>query len=47
MSDTSTARVHVMYLLKLADLNVVDNYSWGSVVLSCLYRGLDHDIHLS
>jgi len=44
--DTSTARVHVMCLLKLVDLNVVNNYSWGSAVLARLYRGLDHDIHL-
>jgi len=29
MPDTSAARIHVMYLLKLADLNVVENYSWG------------------
>ena len=28
MPDMSTARVHVMYLLKLADLNAVGNYSW-------------------
>ncbi|XP_027927469.1 protein MAIN-LIKE 1-like [Vigna unguiculata] len=46
MPDTSAARVHVMYLLKLPDLNVVNNYSWGSAVLACLYRGLDHDIHI-
>jgi len=47
MPDTSAARVHVMYLLKLADLNVVGNYSWGSAILAYLYRGLDHGIHLS
>jgi len=29
MPDTSIVRVHVMYLLKLANLNVVVNYSWG------------------
>jgi len=33
MPDTSATRVHVMYLLRLADLNVVRNYSWGSAVL--------------
>jgi len=47
MPDTPVVRVHVMYLLKLADLNVVRNYSWGSAVLACLYRGLNHGIHLS
>jgi len=46
MPDTSAARVHVMYLLRLADLDVVRNYSWGSAVLACLYRCLDHGIHL-
>jgi len=46
MPGTSAARVHVMYLLKLADLNVVSSYSWGSAILACLYRGLDHGIHL-
>jgi len=46
MPDTSAARVHVMYLLRLADLDVVRNYSWGSAVLACLYRFLDHGIHL-
>ena len=45
MPDTSTVRVHVMYLLKLANLNV-RHYSWGYAVLACLYRGLDHAIHL-
>jgi len=43
----SATRVHVMYLLKLFDLNVVGNYSWGSAILACLYHGLDHGIHLS
>jgi len=47
MPDMSAAKVHVMYLLKLADLNVVSNYSWGFTVLACLYCGLDHGIHLS
>jgi len=46
MPDTSAARVHVMYLLRLANLNVVRNCSWGSAVLACLYRCLDHGIHL-
>jgi len=47
MPNTFATKVHVMYLLKLADLNVVSNYSWGFTVLSCLYCGLDHGIHLS
>jgi len=46
MPDTSATRVHVMYLLRLADLDVIRNYSWGSAVLVCLYRCLDHGIHL-
>jgi len=47
MLDTFAARVHVMYLLKIANLNVVSNYSWRSVVLAYLYSGLDLGIHLS
>jgi len=47
MPDTSAARVDVIYLLKLADLNAAANYSWDSAILACLYRDLDHDIHLS
>ena len=46
MPYTSATRVHLMYLVRLADLNVVKNYSWGSAVLACLYRCLDHDIPL-
>ena len=36
-----------MYLLLLADLNNVRNYSWGSTVLTSLYRALDHEIDQS
>ncbi|XP_014503143.1 protein MAIN-LIKE 1-like [Vigna radiata var. radiata] len=42
MPDTSASMVHLMYLPLLADLQMVTNYSWASVVLSCLYRALDH-----
>ena len=42
--DTSGGRVHLMYLLLLSDLNNVSNYSWGSGVLACLYRALDHGV---
>jgi len=44
MLDSSSSKVHLMYLLLLADLNNVKNYSWGSVVLASLYRALDHII---
>jgi len=44
MSDTSGSKVHLMYLLLLSDLNNVSNYSWGSGVLACLYRALDHGV---
>ena len=44
MPDTSGSRVHLMYLLLLGDLNNVSNYSWGSGVLACLYRALDHGV---
>ncbi|KAF1882120.1 hypothetical protein Lal_00038764 [Lupinus albus] len=40
MSDTSGSRVHLMYLLLLEDLSETYQYSWGSAVLACLYRGL-------
>ncbi|KAF1897528.1 hypothetical protein Lal_00036970 [Lupinus albus] len=40
MSDTSGSRVHLMYLLLLEDLSETYQYSWGSVVLACLYRCL-------
>jgi len=33
-----------MYMLLLADLTHVATYSWGSAVLTCLYRALDHGI---
>jgi len=44
MLDTSGSRVHLMYLLLLSDLDNVSNYSWGSGVLACLYRALDHGV---
>ncbi|KAF1895106.1 hypothetical protein Lal_00022603 [Lupinus albus] len=40
MSDTSGSQVHLMYLLLLEDLSETYQYSWGSAVLACLYRGL-------
>ncbi|KAF1880746.1 hypothetical protein Lal_00011805 [Lupinus albus] len=40
MPDTSSSRVHLMYLLLLEDLSETYQYSWGSAVLACLYRGL-------
>jgi len=33
-----------MYLLLLADLNYMSNYSCGSIVLTCPYRSLNHEI---
>ncbi|XP_047163765.1 protein MAIN-LIKE 1-like [Vigna umbellata] len=42
MPDTSASMVHLMYLPLLADLQNVSQYSWGSAMLSCLYRALDH-----
>jgi len=47
MPDTSASRVHLMYLLSLTDLTHVSNYSWGSAVLACLYRSLDHGIDVN
>ena len=44
MPGSSGSKVHVMYLLLLADLNNVRNYNWGSAVLASLYRALDHRI---
>jgi len=44
MLDTSGSRVHLMYLLLLSDLDNVSNYSWGSCVLACLYRALNHGV---
>jgi len=43
MPDTSASLVHFMYLPLLRDLANVSNFSWGSIVLACLYRALDHD----
>ncbi|KAF1859051.1 hypothetical protein Lal_00000875 [Lupinus albus] len=40
MPDTSGSRVHLMYLPLLEDLSETFKYSWGSIVLACLYRGL-------
>jgi len=40
MPDTSASKVHLMYLLLLADLNNASNFSWGSIVLTSLYRTL-------
>nr|XP_007133579.1 hypothetical protein PHAVU_011G191000g [Phaseolus vulgaris]ESW05573.1 hypothetical protein PHAVU_011G191000g [Phaseolus vulgaris] len=47
MLDSSSSKVHLMYLLLLADLNNVRNYSWESAVLASLYRVLDHEIDLN
>jgi len=44
MFDSSISKVHLMYLLLLADLNNIRNYSWGSAVMASLYRVLDHRI---
>jgi len=44
MPNTSAGRVHLMYMLLLADLTHVATYSWSSAVLACLYRALDHGI---
>jgi hypothetical protein len=41
MPDKSSARTHLRYLPLLRDLNIVSQYSWGSGVLSLLYRSLD------
>ncbi|XP_019431301.1 PREDICTED: serine/threonine-protein phosphatase 7 long form homolog, partial [Lupinus angustifolius] len=40
MPDTSGNRVHLMYLPFLDDLTETFQYTWGSAVLACLYRGL-------
>ena len=44
MSDSLGSKVHLMYLLLLADLNNVKIYSWGSTVLASLYHALYHKI---
>jgi len=44
LEDTSASRVHLMYLLLLANLNNASNFSWGSAVLASLYRALDHEV---
>ncbi|XP_016707006.1 protein MAINTENANCE OF MERISTEMS-like [Gossypium hirsutum] len=38
MPDANNNKVHLMYLLLLADLSSVSSYSWGSAVLAVLYR---------
>jgi len=43
MPDTSASLIHFMYLPLLRDMSIVSNFSWGSIVLACLYRALDHD----
>ena len=40
MPDKSSSDVYLMYLPLLADLTAVGSYSWGSAVLSYLYREL-------
>ncbi|KAF1899611.1 hypothetical protein Lal_00019739 [Lupinus albus] len=40
MPDTSGLRFHLMYLPLLQDLSETYQYSWISIVLECLYRGL-------
>ncbi|XP_019460004.1 PREDICTED: serine/threonine-protein phosphatase 7 long form homolog [Lupinus angustifolius] len=40
MSDTSGNQVHLIYLPLLEDLTKTFQYSLGSTVLACLYRGL-------
>ncbi|KAF1866337.1 hypothetical protein Lal_00024344 [Lupinus albus] len=47
MPDTYGSRVHLMYLSLLQDLSETFNYSWGSAVLACLYRGLCHAVLIS
>ncbi|XP_027915963.1 protein MAIN-LIKE 1-like [Vigna unguiculata] len=42
MLGTLASLVHFMYLPLLRDLVHVSNFSWRSVVLTCLYRALDH-----
>jgi len=43
MPDTSASLVHFMFLPLLMDLEHISNFSWGSAVLACLYRALDHN----
>ena len=43
MPDTSANLVHFMFLPLLTDLEHISNFSWGSAVLACLYRALDHN----
>ncbi|MFQ6669820.1 hypothetical protein Gotur_034919, partial [Gossypium turneri] len=40
MPDANNNKVHFMYLPLLADLSSVSSYSWGSAVLTMLYREL-------
>jgi len=39
--DTSGARVHFMYLLLLSNLTKASHYSWGTTILTSLFRALD------
>lgn len=43
MPYTFANLVHLVFLLLLRNLGNVFNFSWGSLVLSCLYRALDLD----
>jgi len=43
MLDTSASLVHFMFLPLLRELDHISNFSWGSAVLACLYRALDHN----
>ncbi|KAF1891112.1 hypothetical protein Lal_00001251 [Lupinus albus] len=40
MPDIIGSRVYLMYLPLLDKLSETSDYSWGSTVLACLYRGL-------
>jgi len=42
MLNTSTSKVHMMYLLLLTDLNYVSKYSW--TILVYFYWTLDDEI---
>ena len=43
MPDTSANLVHFMFLPLLRELDHISNFSWGSAVLACPYRSLDHN----
>ena len=44
MTDTSSARVHFIYLLLLSNLTEEIHYSWGATVLAFLFRALDRAV---